>query len=643
METKRYQSFYEGTDTENRWAQMPGTTEGSCTKTEEGALMNSDALMDIVNSSSESNVSDPDCKESAGKNLEVPMLLLKPDQQLSFNAFSNLLQSRRSETDSKELSKTVAESMGLYMNAAREAEFAYSQQANAAGCQSSPGKLYPSCVKGIENNQSASVRSPNMKAPPTQFSTMSHLSNGGLGECVMSTTPTSSALASALSSPADSSNISSPNGNNMVTSTTSPTYFGTSCPSLGSPGSLGPIGSSMAPSQLPNSSICSPVESTTVGSPPLASPFNAMKSPISSPQSMGSIRTPPSCSTNMRPSPSGSGGNQRPTMSSPATVSSMAMSSPRNLSRSFSCSSPPNSLGLGQNNIQSPGGQEHNFKGFRFPKVEAMDGEMYNVGLDSMGMVKYIKNEPDTDYRSMCLGHSKNNVMTSAFVTNIKTEPNQEATCTSVHYGEPQHSMGLFPAPENTYLSYRNNINEYSLSGVLGPSVSALNGNYELGMFSNSDMPKVIKQETKDGSYYHENNNMPTSAIVGVNSGGHSFHYQIGAQGTMSFSRHDMRDQSNPLLNLISPVTALMETWKTRPGLSQGPLSACGEGYPALGCISDNMASQHDKIVPVPPLQHQEDSTISLQGSYPDSGPITCILTVGLLQLPPGRSSHVHY
>ena len=277
-------------------------------------------------------------------------------------------------------------------------------------------------------------------------------------------------------------------------------------------------------------------------------------------------------------------------MSSPPTASSMTMSSPRNPSRSFSVSSPPSGLGLVQNDVHSPEVREHDFKGFEFPKVENIDGEIFNVGLDSMGMVKYIKNEPDTDYRSMCLGGGKSNMSHSPFISHIKTEPNSDMTCTGTHSGEPQHSMGLFPASETTYLSLRDNIDEYSLSGILGPPISSLNGNYEPGVFPNNDLPKGIKQETNDGSYYQENNNVPASAIVGVNSGGHSFHYQIGAQGTMSFSRHDVRDQTNPLLNLISPVTALMETWKTRPGLSQGPLSARADGYPGPACLSDNMA-----------------------------------------------------
>ncbi|XP_060729115.1 mineralocorticoid receptor [Tachysurus vachellii] len=603
MESKRYQSIYEGTDRENRWAQMPGSIEQCCTTEEERALMNSDVLMDIVNASNASSVPAPKCKESGGKKAEMPVPQLNPDQQLSFPAYNNSIHGRKPE-DSKELSKTVAESMGLYMNAAREAEFAFGQQGPPAKCQDSPGKLYPLCGRGIKDNQSGTTRSPKIKAAPTLFPTMSQLPNGSLGECGVGTVPTPSTLNTVLSSPAEeSSSISSPNGNNIVTSTTSPTYFGTSHPSLGSPASLGPVASGLAPTQRVNSSTCSPTESSTMGTPPLASPFNVMKSPISSPQSMGSVRTPLSCSTNMRSSvssPTGSGGNLRPSGSSPPTVGSMALSSPRNPSRTFSASSPPSSLGLVQNDIHSPDGQEHDFKDFKFPKVESLDGEIFNVGLDSMGMVKYIKNEPDTDYRSMCLGNSNGSAPPLPFTSHIKTEPNSEATCTNAHYGEPQQPMGLFPASETTYLSLRDNIDEYSLSGILGPPISSLNGNYEFGVFPNNDMPKGIKQEPNDGSYYQENNNVPSSAIVGVNSGGHSFHYQIGAQGTMSFSRHDMRDQTNSLLNLISPVTALMETWKTRPGLSQAQLSACGEGYPAPGCVSDTMASA--------PLRHSSST-----------------------------------
>lgn len=288
--------------------------------------------------------------------------------------------------------------------------------------------------------------------------------------------------------------------------------------------------------------------------------------------------------------------------------------------------SPTSGLGLVQNDTCSPDassasggtggrGGEHDFKTFEFPKVESVDGELFNVGLDQMGMVKYIKNEPGTDYhRSMCLGggggskchassSSSSGVCSSGggaspFITQIKSEPNKDGGCMSQHYGgdHAASSLGLFPASETTYLSLRDNIDEYSLSGILGPPVSSMNGSYEAGVFPSSLRNKGIKQEPGDGGYYNNNNAAaPTSsAIVGVNSGGHSFHYQIGAQGTMSFSRHhDGRDQNNPLLNLISPVAALMESWKSRPGMGGpgGPLAGRGEPYPNQSCLADGMNS----------------------------------------------------
>lgn len=572
METKRYQSYCDGTNDENKWAQTPNTMDYCCSAEE----TNSDVLMDIVNSSSAPNMPSV-CKTT--------MHRLNQNQPLAYPSFSNSYHNRKSETDSKELSKTVAESMGLYMNAVREADFSFGQQGTPGG-QGSPGKRYHLCGRAIEDSQLSTTGSPKMKAPPVSFLSGSQLPNGGPQECVVGSP---SVLATALSCrPEGSGPMSSPTGNNMVSSTTSPTCFESDCPSLAS------ASSSLTQGHHTSSNTCSPVKSSMVGSPPLASPLSVMRSPVSSPQSMGSVRSPLSCNANVRSSissPTGNGGNGvniRPSISSPPTVGTKAMSSPGN---SFPVSSPPGGLGLVQNDANSPEGREHDFKGFEFPKLENVDGEMFNIGLDAMGVAKYIKNEPGTNYRSMCLGSSKSTIPHSPFVTQIKTEPNREVTCSNQQFGEHQPSLGCFPSAETTYLSLRDNIDEYSLSGILGPPVSSLNGNYEPGVFPNNGLPQGIKQETNDGSYYQENNNVPTSAIVGVNSGGHSFHYQIGAQGTMSFSRHSLRDQMNPLLNLISPVSGLIETWKTRPGLSQGPLSARGEGYPGPGGLTENMES----------------------------------------------------
>lgn len=602
METKRYQSFFDGKDTENRWPQVPGTMEYCCS-TEDSSLTGSDILMDIVNVNCPAGSPATDCKDNNTKKQEQPMLQLSQNQPFVLPHFNNSLLGHKQEMDSKELSKTVAESMGLYMNAAREADFAFNQQ----GANTSPGKLYPACGRPLEENQCGPTKSPKLK--PFGFQQPSATPR----ECTVGT-PVSSAsmLASSLScSPQTSSAISSPGGsNNMVSSTTSPpTCFAPLCSSVSSPVSQTSCAATLANIKRRNSVTCSPVESSTVGSPPLTSPLNVMRSPMSSPQSMSSVRSPPSCSTtcNIRSSVSsptaGSCSSKitnncntaMPSISSPATAGNMTASSPQNPSSGgFPVSSPADGLGLVQNDTSSPEAgltRETDFKNFEFPKVEMVDGEVFNVGLDQMGMVKYIKNEPGTDFRSMCLGSSKCNASNTPFITQIKSEPNKSEGCMNQQpYGEQSPSIGLFSASETTYLSLRNNIDEYSLSGILGPPVSSVNGNYESDVFSNNVLSKGVKQEATDGSYYQENNSMSTSAIVGVNSGGHSFHYQIGAQGTMSFTRHDVRDQTNPLLNLISPVTALMESWKSHPGISQGSLAARGEGYPGQNCISDGMS-----------------------------------------------------
>lgn len=600
METKRYQSFFDGSDTENKWSQVPSSMEHCCSP-EDSGLTSSDILMDIVNVSCPAGSPAVDYKDNNTKKQEQPMLRLGQNQPFVLPHFNNSLHGHKQEMDSKELSKTVAESMGLYMNAAREADFAFSQH----GGGTSPAKMYPACGRPQEESQCGSTKSPKLK--PFGFPQP----NTTPRECPPGTQINSTPmLASSLScSPQTSSSISSP-GNNLVSSTTSPpTCFGAVCSSVNSPVSQTPCAAALANIKRRNSATCSPVESSTVNSPPLTSPLNVMRSPMSSPQSMTSVRSPPSCSTtcNIRSSvssPTGGGCTStanncnplRPSISSPAAGGNMAVSSPQNpTSAGFPVSSPAGGLGLVQNDTSSPDAagltRDTDFKHFEFPKVEMVDGEVFNVGLDQMGMVKYIKNEPGTDFRSMCLGSSKCNASSTPFITQIKSEPNSNEGCMNQQsYGEPSPNLGLFPASETTYLSLRNNIDEYSLSGILGPPVSSMNGTYEAEVFSNNVLSKGVKQEPTDGSYYQENNSMPTSAIVGVNSGGHSFHYQIGAQGTMAFTRHDVRDQSNPLLNLISPVTALMESWKSRPGMSQGSLGR-GEGYPGQNCITDMSSS----------------------------------------------------
>ncbi|XP_077462398.1 mineralocorticoid receptor [Stigmatopora argus] len=504
METKRYQSLFEGSATDNRWSQIPASMEFCCSA--EGSAPPGDALVDAAKAG-----------EKTGQASLRPQFAPPPVGNV------------KPEMDSKELSKTVAESMGLYMNAAREADFAFAQHGKSQ---------YPACGRPPEENRA-------------------------------------SALASSL---AGSPQTSSPGGGNNTVSST------TTSPPAGFGPARSPVGSAAA-SRRRNSSGHSPVDSSTVGSPP------PVRSPMSSPQSVTGVRSPPSCSV-------------RSSVSSPNAVrppaSSPAATSPRDPPSSgvFPGSGPTDELGMLRGDARSPEttglGGEPDFKPFDFPKAEMVDGEVFNVGLDQMGMVKYIKNEPGTDFRSMCSVGSKCNAGGGVpFVTQIKDEPDMNEGCLNPRsYGgrSPPPPLGLFPASETTYLSLRNNMDEYSLSGILGPPAS-LGENYDPDVFAHGVLSKGVKRESGEAGYYPESNGVPASAIVGVNSSGHSFHYQIGTQGSMSFARHDVRDQSNPLLNLISPVAALMESWKSRTGMPQGALSARGDGFPGQNCIGDGMTS----------------------------------------------------
>ncbi|KAJ8335649.1 hypothetical protein SKAU_G00389910 [Synaphobranchus kaupii] len=586
METKRYQSFFEGKDTEYRWPHVPDTDYGCAAV--DGNQTNRDILIGSLNASSGHNVMGS-FKENDGDKVEVPPLCPKHGRQIAPPGFGASI---KLETDSKELSKTVAESMGLYMDDVRDVDYGYGQHRAHEG-RSVPKKLYAGAGPHLEVSLPGSAGSPKLTPPPSSCPAMPHLlktpvdGSSGVAQTSGSLAP------SVCCSPHNShSSLSSPTS--LASSIASPSCFGNPRSSVGSPAQQALPGTGLPRIHPRLPATCSPSNASAVGSP-LASPLNVLRSPISSPRSMSSVRSPPSCSANLRssaPSPAAANGNNAhpPLRASPGAAA--AVTSPPS-SSGFPVSSPDSALGLGlvQSDSLSPGERGREFKGFEFPKVEREDGEMYSVGLDQTGTVKYIKNEPDPDGRRMCLASEQRHTSSAAFSVQIKSEPDKGAACLNLPYGQQQHSLSLFPATETTYLSLRDNIDEYSLSGILGPPVSSLNGNYEPGVFSNAALPKGIKQEVNDGCYYQQNSSVPTSAIVGVNSGGHSFHYQIGAQGTMSFSRHDVKDQTNPLLNLISPVMSQVETWKPRLDLSQGPLSSRGGGYAGQNYITENMSS----------------------------------------------------
>ncbi|KAG9347119.1 hypothetical protein JZ751_006046, partial [Albula glossodonta] len=395
METKRYQGFSEGVDKERRWAQVSNAMEYLCTMEEESKT-NSDVLMDIVNITCSPNAI-AGMKENQGEKMDqISVSQSHNQQQFVFPVLNNAVNSVKLEMDSKELSKTVAESMGLYMNAAREADYGFgSQNAQEAGL-TSPGKLYPNGGPDLGNsNLSAPLSCQKPKnldlLVSDPYPTMSQPSDVPSVVCPSGVLPgPEDTLAPALRCSPQNSNgsISSPISNNFVSSTASPPNFGNSCPAVNSPTNQVPALPGLAHIPHPRiSTTCSPINTGNIGSP-LSSPPNVMRSPISSPQSMGSVRSPPSCNPNARSSvssPTGSTNNMRESISSPGNVNAMSVSSPAN-STGFPMSSPASGLGLVQNDGQSPKKTDQEFKVFEFPKVEKVDGELYSVGLDQMGM-----------------------------------------------------------------------------------------------------------------------------------------------------------------------------------------------------------------------------------------------------------------
>ncbi|XP_023646919.1 mineralocorticoid receptor-like isoform X2 [Paramormyrops kingsleyae] len=571
METKRYQGFFEGADSANRWDRRSNAAEYCCAMQEENGTSGA-LLMDVVNISPAPSSLAAGYMENEEEKRDLSSLCLD-QQHCAFPQSDSTSSSVKLEMDAKELSRTVADSMGLYMDVARELDYGFSQQGLQGGGVDGAGKLFSS------NRQSPAgcQGSPKLKATDLLCSTSYPSASHPCSMLTVVDCSSDEALASTLggSPQTFNSSISSPTNNSLVSSNASCTTSANSASALSSPVHQASSTPSLALINRQRISTSgSPASTINMGSP-LGSPASLMRSPLSSPQSMRSSVS----------SPIGGSSNMQTSISSPKSIGTAAVSSPP-ISAGFSIAGSASGCPLIRTDIHSPGRTDQDFKGFDFPKVEPVDGEQYSVALDQLGMVKYIKNEPNTDSRAMCQRGNTINMASPPFPMQIKTELNRDAPVTP-NYNGHQHSSGGFPASDTTYLSLRDNIDAYSLSGILGPPVPSLNSDYEAEVFSNDMLPKGIKQESKDDSYLPGNSDSQTSAVVGVNSGGHSFHYQIGAQGTMSFPGHDAGDQTSPLLNLISPVAALMESWKSRSIMAQDSLSSRGEIFLGQQCITD--------------------------------------------------------
>ncbi|KAM8938966.1 mineralocorticoid receptor isoform 2-T2 [Pelodytes ibericus] len=587
METKGYPNFQDGVDMERRWGQSPQSMEYSSSASRQQIPEN--PFMEIVNASCTSGTFPPNVDE--GDRKEKPDLL--PCLQQDLNQTGVLTQELKPELESKELSATVAESMGLYMDSVRDADYTYEQQNQ----QGTIGNMYQNVehlVKFYKQNTPRGtfpVECQNQPVRPILDSET--LMNGTLKSNTVR-----SPLSSSTSSPSNMAlSVCSPTGINSVSSTTCST-------NLGNFAVHSPVNQGAPISNSPNidnrcSISHSPAHTTTVESP-LSSPLSSMRSPISSPPSHCSLKSPVSSPNNisMRPSVSSPGNintrcsisspsnaNNRSTISSPA-ASSMGSSrcSPANNTLGFPPAVIATECGPAQETPMNTETKDKCVQHITFPKLEVMEEDR-----DTTTMVKFIKPDPDGNFMNSCFGNNGKHASDSSFPVSIKQE-SCKSTCSNSFFKSSQ-SGNPFPFMDGSYFSFMDDKDYYSLSGILGPPVTSFVGNCEGNVFSNQGLATGIKQENDDGSFYPETS-LPSSAIVGVNSVGQSFHYRIGAQGTISLSRPNSRDQSFQHLSSFPPVGSLVENWKTHSELSQSSLSSRrNDGYPGAGYIPENMSS----------------------------------------------------
>uniref|UniRef100_A0A2K6L370 Nuclear receptor subfamily 3 group C member 2 n=2 Tax=Rhinopithecus TaxID=542827 RepID=A0A2K6L370_RHIBE len=586
METKGYHSLPEGLDMERRWGQVSQAVEHSSLGPTERTDENN--YMEIVNVSCVSGAIPNNSTQGSSKEKHELLPCLQQDN----NRPGILTADIKTELESKELSATVAESMGLYMDSVRDADYSYEQQ-NQQGSMS-PAKIYQNVeqlVKFYKGNGHRPSTLSCVNRPLRSFMSDSGSSmNGGVMRAIVKSPIMCHEKSPSVCSPLNmTSSVCSPAGINSVSSTTA---------SFGSFPVHSPITQGTPLTCSPNvenrgSRSHSPAHASNVGSP-LSSPLSSMKSSISSPPSHCSVKSPVSSPNNvtLRSSVSSpaninnsrcsvsspSNTNNRSTLSSPAASTVGSICSPVNNAFSYTASGTSAGSSTSRDVVPSPDTQEKGAQEVPFPKTEEVESAISNGVTGQLNIVQYIKPEPDGAFSSSCLGGNSKINSDSPFSVPIKQESTKHSCSGTSFKGNP--TVNPFPFMDGSYFSFMDDKDYYSLSGILGPPVPGFDGNCE-----GSGFPVGIKQEPDDGSYYPEAS-IPSSAIVGVNSGGQSFHYRIGAQGTISLSR-SARDQSFQHLSSFPPVNTLVESWKSHGDLS----SRRSDGYPVLEYIPENVSS----------------------------------------------------
>ncbi|KAG8453964.1 hypothetical protein GDO86_000551 [Hymenochirus boettgeri] len=510
-----------------------------------------------------------------------------------------LTQDPKPDLESKELSATVAESMGLYMDSVRDSDYAYDQH-NQQGTLGL-GNIYQGSnqlIKFYKQNTQGTFPLDHQGQTVQSVIDSDNSINGKLKSNTVMSPLSYHEKSSAASSPSNMAlSVCSPTGINSVSSTSCPTSFGNftvhSPINQGTPLSCSPNVENRCPISH------SPAQSGTIESP-LSSPLSSMKSPISSPPSHCSLKSPVSSPNNitMRPSVSSPGNlTTRSSLSSPSNANNRStLSSPAASSMASSICSPAASVlgfpstvmtgeGAAADTVIPAETKDKGSQQIMFPKVETMDND--NNETSTVSLVKFIKPDPDGTFRNTCFGNNANCSSDTGFPVSVKQEPCKN-TCSSSLFKSSQ-SANPFPFTDGSYFSFMDDKDYYSLSGILGPPVSSFSEGFEGNGFSNQGLTMGIKQEPANGTFYSENNT-PSSAIVGVNSCGQSFHYRIGAQGTISVSRPVNRDQSFPNLSSFPPVSSMIESWKTQSELTQNSLSSRrNDGFPVQGYIPENV------------------------------------------------------
>ncbi|XP_025777115.1 mineralocorticoid receptor isoform X2 [Puma concolor] len=586
METKGYHSLPEGLDMERRWGQVSQAVEHSSLGPTERTDENN--YMEIVNVSCVSGAIPNNSTQGSSKEKHELLPCLQQDNNRSGILTSDI----KTELESKELAATVAESMGLYMDSVRDADYTYDQQ-NQQGSMS-PAKIYQNVeqlVKFYKENGHHPSTLGGVNRPLRSFLSDSGSSvNGGVMRAIVKSPIVCHEKSPSVCSPLSmASSACSPAGISSVSSTSA---------SFGSFTVHSPITQGTPLTCSPNvenrgSRSHSPAHASNVGSP-LSSPLSSMKSPISSPPSHCSVKSPVSSPTNvtLRSSVSSpanvnnsrcsvsspSNTNNRSTLSSPTASTVGSICSPVNNAFSYTASGTPAGSSAARDVVPSPDTHEKGAHEVPFPKSEEVDSAISNGVTGQLNIVQYIKPEPDGAFSSSCLGGNSKINSDSPFSVPIKQESTKHSCSGTAFKGNP--TVNPFPFMDGSYFSFMDDKDYYSLSGILGPPVPGFDGNCE-----GSGFPMGIKQEPDDGSYYPEAS-IPSSAIVGVNSGGQSFHYRIGAQGTISLSR-TARDQSFQHMSSFPPVNTLVESWKSHGDLS----SRRSDGYPVLEYIPENVSS----------------------------------------------------